>query len=164
MATDLRNDTITQIVQSLKSRLSTAGQSGPLLFHCCREKGKNLADVMGGRINYTIKIGPQLNERVYIQPQTCFLKLRLGLRTRLYYSAYIRRKSWRLGQQLSRMLWLFRLGRFCLAGGVKVFIWRKVSPATDEVGPTIGKGWPAFSRANFFSSITYTVRTFCKEI
>ena len=43
-------------------------------------------------MNYTIKIGPQLNERVYIQPQTCFLKLRLGLRTRLYYSAYIRGK------------------------------------------------------------------------
>ena len=24
--------------------------------------------------------------------------------------------------------------------GVKVFIWRKVGPATEEVGPTIGKG------------------------
>ena len=49
MATDLRNDTITQIVQSLKSRLSTAGQSGPLLFHGCGEKDANLADVRRGR-------------------------------------------------------------------------------------------------------------------
>ena len=43
------------------------------------------------QINYTVKIGPKLNERLYIQLQICFLKLRLGLRTRLYYGAYIKK-------------------------------------------------------------------------
>ena len=154
MATDLRNVTITQIVQSLKSRLSTAGQSGPLLFYGCREKGANLADVRGGR---RLTANQLHNKNRSSTEWTClystpnmFSETSSGPKDPFILQRLYTRKSWRLGQQLSRMLWLFRPGRFCLAGGGKVFIWRKVGPATEEVGPTIGKGWPAFSRANFF--------------